>query len=703
MSRSGVLRSLSRGRFSAGIALVSAASYLLALTPRTAAAQEESPANTVREQPAAVSSETARLVTGPQHVVEPAPSTEAPRTSGSAGRAPHPVARAAVSAEADDVPAAGASAGTMVTPQSISLPSGPATVQGLDASLDVNLSTGVANLAVNIALPHARGDAQPQLAFGYSSGAGRGVAGMGWDIGGIVISRQFVRGMPSYVDPGPDDGWQPGQDRFVFGSDELVPLCVVAGGTCPAVLAGEAMPSWAEGWQYFRPSVERAYLRYFWSPDRQTWRAQARSGVVMEFGQPRVGPMADETAALETNPDHPGRIARWYLSREFDSADAQAPGSGQAPVNIVVYRYLADGASSYLQDVYDTPPAGDDGSASTDAYAHHAHLVYETRPESVDLVRGRMGNAAGAPALTGRRHQRALVVGRGSRNPPPLRIRLRPHQPHFAAHERAGGGPMREFGPDADYRAVGDRPSALAYELSDPSADDVLLQPCDRRERHGYQPAYRLRGLRGLQYNPSNHRGVPSILVRRLPNRARRRQRRQSPGRLGHGPRQVHGLGARRVPQRQWRQHRLRARASDDDGAEHRPERERRHYVLADLFGGRRGAARRRWRRHPRHAAHARVERLHGVLAHRGGRRVSVVRSRHQRASGASAEGRLRALGSRCARHGRQRRRPRGHRPSDRYADRNVPVARPLSRGRSDSSDQPFGPVPIRHRFRSIL
>src|SRR5438477_546229 len=125
-------------------------------------------------------------------------------------------------------------------------------------------------------------------ALAYSSGGGHGLAGVGWDVGWAYIARQTDRGLPGYDDRAQ---WHPQQDRFVFnGGQELVPLCVVHGTSCAATLpAGEVMPAWADGWQYFRPRVEGSYERFFWSPDHRTWRGQAKGGESMELGAPLDG------------------------------------------------------------------------------------------------------------------------------------------------------------------------------------------------------------------------------------------------------------------------------------------------------------------------------------------------------------------------------------------------------------------------------
>ena len=267
-----------------------------------------------------------------------------------------------------------------VSDQSISVPQGAGKIQGMGESFSEQLSTGVATGQVPIALPDARGGAQPGLALVYSSANGHGVAGVGWDIGVASISRQTDRGLPAYLDPPAGGDWTPQQDRFVIGADELVPICLVqAGGICARSLPGEVMPEWANGWQYFRTRIEGRFARFFWSPDHRTWRVQDKSGVDAEFGVPLDG--SGDVGGLETDPDHPTHIFRWNLVRQYD-AHGDVDRAMPAPVNVVVYRYFADGRVNYLQDIFDTPPQANAASAATATFAHHVHLSYEARPDA---------------------------------------------------------------------------------------------------------------------------------------------------------------------------------------------------------------------------------------------------------------------------------------------------------------------------------
>ncbi len=281
-----------------------------------------------------------------------------------------------------DLPSGAAKTG--VSSQAMSLPQGAGKVDGMGESFSTNLSTGVGTFSIPIATLPARGAAQPSLTLSYSSARGYGVAGMGWDLGVPFIARQTDRGIPRYQDPGAGAGWSPGQDRFVFnGGQELVPICLVTTGlACPGAVAGELMPSWASGWQYFRPRVEGAFMRVFWSPDHLTWRVQDKAGTTLELGVPWG---STDQNAIEADPQNPTHVFRWNLARQYDVEVEASPPQGAAarPVNLVVYRYLSSGGLAYLSDVYDTPPSSDSPDASLSTYAHHVQISYQTRTDPV--------------------------------------------------------------------------------------------------------------------------------------------------------------------------------------------------------------------------------------------------------------------------------------------------------------------------------
>jgi hypothetical protein len=86
-----------------------------------------------------------------------------------------------------------------VKPTSISLPSGPGSIEGLGESFEPQLNSSTFSYRVPLKLPPIRGGA-PALALEYSSDAGNGPLGLGWQLKLPCVRRQTDKGLPRYVD-----------------------------------------------------------------------------------------------------------------------------------------------------------------------------------------------------------------------------------------------------------------------------------------------------------------------------------------------------------------------------------------------------------------------------------------------------------------------------------------------------------------------
>lgn len=378
---------MKRSLSSRAVAVLTLLSLLAGMFPRTARAQSEpgviteerasEPARDPIETPRAESVESP-VPRDPEPVGHPV----GPVADPIAHPAPVPAPSAPVAAPPVPQSLPGGVNVTGVSSQVLSLPQGAGKIQGMGESFSNQLSTGTGSFSIPISLPGARGGANPSLSLAYSTSSGHGAIGVGWDIGVPFIARQTDRGSPHYQDPPTGGAWAPTQDRFVFnGGQELIPICLVTGGSCTGAQTGEVMPSWANGWQYFRPRIEGSFLRIFWSPNHQTWRVQDKNGESMELGAPLDG--TPSTGTTESNPEAPSQIYRWNLSRQYDTYGAANPATGATPlpVNVTRYVYTVNGGMSYLTDVYDTPPAASAATASTSAFAHHARLLYAARTD----------------------------------------------------------------------------------------------------------------------------------------------------------------------------------------------------------------------------------------------------------------------------------------------------------------------------------
>lgn len=181
-----------------------------------------------------------------------------------------------------------------VSPGTISLPSGPGSIEGLGASFQPMLNTGSARYSVPIKLPEAAAGSKPNLTLHYDSGKGDGPLGIGWSIGPGSISRQVDKGIPRYVDSAnlKDDDL----DGQVDEADELDAFTGPDGEELVAV-----------GGDIFRARIEGSFVRYRKTGDY--WEADVKDGTTLQFGRTIQARETDETGQ---------KIFHWLLEKSTD-------------------------------------------------------------------------------------------------------------------------------------------------------------------------------------------------------------------------------------------------------------------------------------------------------------------------------------------------------------------------------------------------
>src|SRR5512139_72592 len=85
-----------------------------------------------------------------------------------------------------------------VTPNTISLPKGPGSIEGLGESFQPTLNAGTAKYGVALKVPPGTAGETPSLALSYESGAGNGAVGFGWHLPASFIQRRSDKGVPTY-------------------------------------------------------------------------------------------------------------------------------------------------------------------------------------------------------------------------------------------------------------------------------------------------------------------------------------------------------------------------------------------------------------------------------------------------------------------------------------------------------------------------
>src|SRR5438046_8657156 len=106
-----------------------------------------------------------------------------------------------------------------VSPNSISLPKGPGSIEGLGESFQPSLNTGTAHYSIGFKVPPGTAGHTPALRITYESGRGNGPLGYGWSLPTSCVQRRSDHGIPTY---GQDVGF-PREDTFINDmKEELV-------------------------------------------------------------------------------------------------------------------------------------------------------------------------------------------------------------------------------------------------------------------------------------------------------------------------------------------------------------------------------------------------------------------------------------------------------------------------------------------------
>jgi YD repeat-containing protein len=242
-----------------------------------------------------------------------------------------------------------------VSPNTISLPKGPGSIEGLGESFQPTLNTGTAKYGVRLSVPPGVAGQTPALALHYEGGGGNGPLGFGWSLSQSAIQRRCDKGIPTY---GEDLG-VPRQDSFINDSrEELVPT--------------------ADGFYFCKN--EGAFVRY-----RQVnghWEATLPDGTRQEFGLTESGQIHDGT----------NRIFSWLLERETDTRG-----------NTVLYGYTNFPGDANLRQKYLASIRYGPGGPPWANY-HFVAFQYEERPDWFEDCR------PGFPVRTGQR-LKAIIVG----------------------------------------------------------------------------------------------------------------------------------------------------------------------------------------------------------------------------------------------------------------------------------------------------
>lgn len=230
-----------------------------------------------------------------------------------------------------------------VKTNTISLPSGPGSIEGLGESFQPSLNTGQANYQVGLAFPPGTAGHAPSLALVYNGGNGNSPLGYGWNWNLPHIQRQSDKGIPLYVDSA--NGLD---DDFDGETDEVDEVDVYINELREELVLTD------EG--YLFCENEGAFIRYERVEDH--WRGTLPNGTLLEFG------LTDQARIID---EETGNVFSWLLERETDTNG-----------NAITYSYSAFDCPKDLHQKYLTEIKYGPGAPPWDAF-HSIRIEYEDR------------------------------------------------------------------------------------------------------------------------------------------------------------------------------------------------------------------------------------------------------------------------------------------------------------------------------------
>jgi RHS repeat-associated protein len=192
-----------------------------------------------------------------------------------------------------------------VSPNSISLPNGPGSIEGLGESFQPQLNSGTAGYNVPLRVPPGTRGHAPVLQLTYEGGSGNGPVGFGWNLPMQYVQRQTDNGIPRYVDD-LQNGLDDDRDGQVDEPDEVDQFI--------NEMKEELVPQ-ADG--YYFCKNEGPFIRY--RRNGQHWEGTLPDGTRLAFGVTSNSRIEDPAT---------GRIFCWLLEKQTDTRG-----------NTIVYNY----------------------------------------------------------------------------------------------------------------------------------------------------------------------------------------------------------------------------------------------------------------------------------------------------------------------------------------------------------------------------
>lgn len=197
---------------------------------------------------------------------------------------------------------------------SVTLPKGGGALKGIDEKFSVNAVNGTPSLRFQLPLGSPRG-ATPTLTVSYSSGAGNGIFGLGWNLGLSSVKRKTDKGLPQYLD-------RIDSDTFLFSdAEDLVPeFKRETDGSFSVDAQGEYIiheKNSSDGLytiRFYRPRIEGSFSRIERWTEKASgiikWRISSKENLTTLYGWSADSVLAD--------PKDSSKIFEWLPEFMFD-------------------------------------------------------------------------------------------------------------------------------------------------------------------------------------------------------------------------------------------------------------------------------------------------------------------------------------------------------------------------------------------------
>ncbi|MES2982235.1 MAG: RHS repeat-associated core domain-containing protein [Verrucomicrobiota bacterium] len=259
-------------------------------------------------------------------------------------------------------------------------------VTSLKGSMSVG-GDGSMTYSMPIDIPKGTAGMEPKVSLGYSSGAGNGIAGVGWSLSGF---QSITRGAASLQKDGFEGAVRfDGDDRFFFNGEKLI---------CVAGTYGQQNSEYRTEIDSFSRIILKGGNQ---NSTNSWWQVETKAGLIIQLGNSTgskiVSPLYsapiswDVSKVSDTNGNYylvnwagqATHLANVVTDRRVTSVDYTGNASGLAPYCSIVFNYEVRPDKSFAYHAsglrYETNQRLKDIAVKTGTYTNHTYFLnYQT-------------------------------------------------------------------------------------------------------------------------------------------------------------------------------------------------------------------------------------------------------------------------------------------------------------------------------------